>query len=149
MNKIKRTGLVMALFMVAMGIVGARATLDLRYYYTREAADFFLQSLTTDEVAAYIRNQWLDFGFLCSYSTLFFFLAEKFYPQNRRLVWSSLVPGAFDFVENCVMLFLLYDLSTRTAPWWLGWVTCLKWTTGAIYVAVLLWGRIRMARQSQ
>jgi len=54
-----------------------------------------------------------------------------------------LIPGAFDLMETVTILHLLFAQNPGASiPPWLGAVTALKWTSGALVLLLLIGRRV-------
>lgn len=113
-----------------MHLVGPPDSLDMMLFYRAEDAQVLLQSFNDSDSRAYVLNEGLDLVFLGTYSFLFFLLAGRLFPRQIWLRWLSLLPGLFDLIETVTSLCLLLTSGLRP-PEWLGFITCLKWISGA------------------
>lgn len=119
-----------------MHVWGADRVLDTELFYTAAQAQSFFQSLEPLESQTYLLHETLDLVFLSSYGALFFLMARKFELRGYLLAF---VPGVFDLIETVTIIFLLLN-RIWSPPFWLGYVTCLKWATGGIVLFSLLAG---------
>ena len=128
---------------LAMHLWGADKVLDTKLYYTVTQAESFFRSLEASQWQAYLLNEVLDLVFLSNYSLLFFLLARKFYLKKT---WFAFIPGVFDLIENStIILLLIYRHSSP--PSWLGYVTCMKWLTGAVVVIWIIFEFTKASRR--
>lgn len=135
MKKVVFAFFLVVLFAVLIAKWGTTKILDTSFYYSPDQASQFFSSLNPDEVAAYIRTAELDIGFLISYSLLSYLVAARL--KMGQIKWMSLVPGLFDSIETMTFLNILKDTEFSQVPKWLGIVTCLKWSTGLLWILVL------------
>ena len=137
--------LIVALILIGgwMLIWGSSGSLDMKFYYSADEARRFLYGLSASEAANYLRNEWVDLGFLSTYSALFFVLARRFYPSKPILHFWAIVPGLFDLIETVTIIWLLLYWKAVAPPAWLGVMTCLKWLSGASISLLILAAMIR------
>lgn len=113
--------------------------LDIRFFYTSSQANNYLRGLNDFKARSYLFKETLDLLFFTTYSLLFFLLARRFY---FRKAWLALLPGLFDLIETTTIIFLLIN-RTQESPVWLGYATCLKWTSGFVVGAAIVAGFIK------
>lgn len=124
---------------LSMHVLGPDNVLDTELFFTASEADTFIRGLGIQNMRAYFVNEIVDLLFLVTYSVLFFLLARRYY---FRKTWLTFIPGIFDLIETTTIILLLQNKS-YASPIWLGYVTCLKWTTGSIAVTAIVAGFIR------
>lgn len=128
----------------AMLATGPGKTLDSRFFYTAEAARSYLEALTPDDVAAYIRVEVIDYFLLASYTALLVRMLGRWFNRHPAR-WLGLVPGTLDLFETTAILRAL-QRGDADLPEFLGIVSCAKWSSayavlGAIAVkaAISYW----------
>jgi hypothetical protein len=143
--------LIVVLVGIAIAILrwGTLDSLDAQLYYSRKAAQAFLDGLDTDRRAVYFRTEAMDLCFLTTYSLLACRFAWRVFPGRMLPAASSLVPGLLDLVETLTIRSLLAGGRGARVPPWLGTVTALKWATGAVVLlGLLVVGLIPRARKA-
>ncbi|MFL5783482.1 MAG: hypothetical protein ACJ76H_02660 [Bacteriovoracaceae bacterium] len=107
-------------------------TLDTRLYYTNAEALQWISSLSPEMKETYLWHQYLDLGYLITYSLIAYLF----------LGYWALIPGVLDLFET---IFILLHLERVVMlPEFLGIVTCLKWISGVI---VILLGIFKLTSQ--
>jgi hypothetical protein len=111
--------------------------LDTRLFYTAEESMFYLQSLELEKATRYLVHEIIDLLlFLTCYSALSYLIMKRLYPNVKYLPMLALVPGFFDTIEtSSIILYLMKNLSEF--PSWMGYVTCLKWTSGLLIATAM------------
>jgi hypothetical protein len=132
--------LFMALILAGMIGFGPKETLDMKYFYTGDQARALLRSFSESQSQLYFVNELFDLVFIGTYTTALVIAMKRLFPGHKLTAWLSVAPGAFDLVETGTIIYALKTPGSQQYFDWLGFATCLKWTTGAIAVAALLWG---------
>lgn len=136
--KIALPALALVALFFAMSSVGVEQSLDIRFYYSPDAANSFFSALSDIQRELYLKHELIDLLFLISYSTLFFFILERMFPKQRRIKFIGLIPGVFDFFETSGIIAVLLGTPVDAITPWLGSATAIKWATGSILVAAIL-----------
>ena len=114
--------------------------LDTRLFYTAEESMSYLQNLDLEKATRYLVHEVIDlFLFLTCYTALSFLIMKRLYPNVKYLPMLALVPGFFDTIETSSIILYLMKNSSEF-PSWMGYVTCLKWTSGLLSIAALFFG---------
>jgi hypothetical protein len=134
-------------FGILMGTLGYSDSLDSRLFYSAAEAKVFFQYLSHEQSRAYLKNEFFDLGFIVSYTLLFYWLYRRMVSHRSWLSALALIPGAFDLIETSVIIGVLSG-GVQSPPAWLGFATCLKWTTGAIFVLIAAYRWFTVRRSS-
>lgn len=119
--------LVAALSGIPMLMIGLPKTLDVRLFYSHAEAMSWLTSLSESQRADYLLNEYLDLGYLFGYSGMFFLLAGPV----------GIVPGILDLIETVpIILHLKFGYAL---PVFLGFVSGIKWISGALVGMFIIW----------
>jgi hypothetical protein len=132
--------LFMALLLGGMIGFGPKETLDMKYFYTGDQARALLKSFSESQSQLYFVNELFDLVFISTYTMALVIAMKRLFPGYKLTAWLSFAPGAFDLIETGTVIYALKTPGSQQYFDWLGFATCLKWTTGAIAVAALLWG---------
>jgi hypothetical protein len=118
--------LVAALCGTFMLMIGPEKTLDVRLFYSQEEAYDWLSTLTSNQRAYYIVNEFLDIVYTISYSMIFFLVLGPM----------GLIPGILDLIETVPII--LHLQTGSELPSQLGIVSGFKWITGVITVILVI-----------
>ncbi|MBK8173333.1 MAG: hypothetical protein IPK60_23775 [Sandaracinaceae bacterium] len=129
-------GLVAMATSATLVAIGPSQTLDTRFFYSAQTAHDFLVDIGAEGRSAYLRVECIDFGLICVYSA---FLLRVFLRrfEGRPLHWIALVPGAFDLAETFT-IFTLLTHDDFDVPGYLGYLTCAKWVSAIVVLAVAI-----------
>jgi hypothetical protein len=143
-------GLVLAAagILALMRFFGPAKSLDRLPWYTAAEASSLLESLGPEGRARYLRNEWLDMGFVLIYSAFAVIAMGRVW--ERRLSARAvrlgqglcLLPGLFDFAENSLVISALsrYPAGLDARISWLCLATPAKWLAVAAMIAAILAG---------
>ena len=124
---------------VAIWIYGPRDSLDIKFYYTGDQARALMLGFDQMELRKYLATALLDLALIFSYTTALVIGLKRVY-ASRTVALAGFLPGVCDFIETAAILYFI----VRPGPYaffdWLGVVTLLKWTFGAILFAVFAVG---------
>lgn len=141
--------LLLAVALVAlMGAVGPARTLDKLPWYTAEEGLKLLADLGAEGRLRYLRNEWLDLGFLFAYSAFAFIATGWIWegrlgaPAVRRGQYLALLPGVFDLVETSLVISALsgYPEGLTAKMSGLCLATPAKWLAAALLIVSALCG---------
>lgn len=144
--KMKLLILALALLTGLLMFIGPGGALDTRLFYTAaEAQEFFAQLLPL-EVFNYFRTECIDLVFYIPvYSCILWIALKRLYPHKSWHKYSVAV-AIFDVYETLnILLFLSLE---KPLPSYLGFVTCAKWISTAVFLALIsrgLYGKLRQA----
>lgn len=108
-----------------MQSVGPSDSLDAKFFYTGEQARNLFANFSLEDKEAYFLNEIFDLFLIFSYSFLFLTLKRHLF---------ALVPGFFDLVETLTVLYALKYGEPFNVFSFLGVMTALKWSTGALFI---------------
>ena len=139
-----------------MVITVVRNSLDARIFYTGEESMAFFNALSSDDWHKYVRTEMMDLFFLTTYTSLSISFMKGLYPAKKILHGIAIIPGFFDLIETSTIILFLVKASDSTLkewlsvfPSWMGYITCAKWMTGLVVVAILLFGLIKNKKAKQ
>lgn len=127
-------------FVGAMQMWGTDQILDSRFFYTSTEASSFFANLSVEKTKAYVRNEIFDLGLIVTYTFLLITLLRRFRPLQARIWVLALLPGAFDSVETGTIISILLGVIAKP-PFWLGFVTSLKWISGGLIILYSILGK--------
>ncbi len=133
--------------LVALGLlmmkIGPPSSLDTKLYYSGSEARALLTSFNDAQLSAYLTNEFLDLGFIVTYTCALLIALRRLYPKRR---WATVLPmliGAADLIETSMIIAVLGISFSQSVFDWLGVVTFLKWSFAAVGVTLLLVGLAR------
>ncbi len=103
-----------------MLMIGPNDTLDVTLFYSRDEAYTWLKSLTENQRSAYLLKEYLDIGYLLSYTAIFTLILGPI----------GLVPGILDLMETVPII--LHLRNGFELPAFLGFISGIKWIAGVI-----------------
>ncbi len=129
--------------LAAMMIIGPSQSLDARLYYDQMDVWSFFVSLSPEQASRYFVNELLDLVFIFLYSSFLVLSFQRLTGWKKSYCKIGYLPGAFDLVETAWILSTLKTGIIAGPILWMGTVTFLKWTSGAIVVLLLAFTRGR------
>jgi hypothetical protein len=139
-----------ALYFAMASLMSMREILDARFFYSANDVSRFFAELPPGRAGVYLEHQLLDLLFLSSYSVLSFSLAGFLFPGPSKLKSLALVPGVFDLIETSSIIAILLGAPIGLFAGWLGFATCLKWSSGGLLTVVslgrLAWIKVRQRK---
>ncbi|MCC2678655.1 MAG: hypothetical protein K0R29_1231 [Pseudobdellovibrio sp.] len=128
-------GVLLVAVSVLLMYLGANHILDTKVYYSHDEAMAYFNALGTTGTENYKLIALLDlFVYIPAYTWLLLLFAKRFLPEKYWML--VLIPTVFDILETSVIyLFLSGYLSNF--PVWTGYVTSIKWISGAVIVLAI------------
>jgi hypothetical protein len=146
MKKILILFFLLSLVGLGMFSLGLRDSLDGRFFYTSDQAQFLLETMAQDQKDIYFINEIIDLFLLIPLYCLFFIsVLQKFFTDSRLL----LVPGLSAVLDIFETTNILLTLKTSPQNLWslLGFVTTLKWTGVGLSLILILMGIFRCCKR--
>lgn len=125
-----------------MVLFGPPDSLDRKLYYSGEEARALLESFSAADLKAYFINEWIDLGFLTTYTLAFVFAFRSVFPGKPWLLVFPLLGGCCDLIETSIVLAVLKQMVPHSVFNGLGGVTFVKWSAGAVAGLILIYGLI-------
>jgi len=120
---------------VLLMYLGANQILDTKLYYSHEEALGYFSALTSAQTENYKLIALLDlFVYIPAYTWLLFLVGRRFLPDKYLLL--IFIPTVFDIVETSVIYLFISGILSGF-PSWTGYVTSIKWISGAAIVLAI------------
>lgn len=133
---------------LGMRFFGPHGTLDERLFYSGIEARFYLDTLSDSEMRAYLFNELADLVLIGLYSSLLFLSLRHHFPKRVGLHGFAFIPGFFDLIETCGILYALtFEGSHAYLDNW-GAITLMKWLTGIVAMGLTLFAAFCLRSKS-
>lgn len=126
--------------------IGLKGILDSRLYYTAEEALVYLTSLDSEKVSAYLNVNKFDFAFIFIYTMLLLTSLKKVLSAKKYYRVLGIIPGTLDLIETSAIRTYLKNPAQTYFFNWLGYVTFLKWISGALILLFFIISFLRQRR---